>query len=312
MCLVIIFKYAGLLYILWINPCLFCSRLLSDGISPSSLHFIIQRLSSLVSSLPVVQFSSNSILIPFTSASGLKTGNGSYLHHPHLEDQFYTLGSPSLFTDISNFHSYGNTTFAGVIRSSFSALHRECQREPRFFLFHWSSSLLFPTVGVAVFITGVLFHSPFSLTTVRRDASDWGFTQIMPTTSSPLSSTSIPATPIAPLPVALTLVSENGSPSRFLHPSYSQLPSVIFASSNSSPSLMVIAITPVRRGRWTPAASVFLIIPFFVQSTMLCERTNASSFRSFTSLPSLSYHPRQLDQVLYRPSLPCFFTFRIS
>ena len=137
---------------------------------------------------------------------------------------------------------------------------------------------------------GVRFPNPFSLTTSTvLDVFCSGFTQIIPTTSSPASSASIPATPIAPRPVALTFSSEN----RIALPVFTAImislcPSVIFASSNSSPSTILMAFTPVCLGRLKSCNSVFLIIPFFVQRTILCDFTNSSSFRSFTSMMALT------------------------
>src|SRR5436190_7522746 len=117
----------------------------------------------------------------------------------------------------------------------------------------------------------VFLPKPFSLTTnTVLDDNSSEFTQIIPTTSSPGSSASIPATPIAPRPVGLTL----SSLKRIARPLFtaiiiSLLPSVSFASSNSSPSLIVIAFTPVCLGRLKSSSAVFLMIPFLVHKTIL-------------------------------------------
>ena len=68
----------------------------------------------------------------------------------------------------------------------------------------------------------------------------------------------------------------------------SQLPSVNLAANNSSPSLIVIAFTPLTLGREKSSNAVFLIIPLRVHNTILCEFTNSSSFKSFTSKIALT------------------------
>ena len=89
--------------------------------------------------------------------------------------------------------------------------------------------------------------------------------------------------------MARTLLSEK----RMARPDFTAImisdsPSVRRASNNSSPSTMVMAFTPVVRGRLKSSSSVFLIIPFRVQSTILCDFTNSSSFRSRTSSIALT------------------------
>ncbi len=117
--------------------------------------------------------------------------------------------------------------------------------------------------------TGVFLPKPFSLITNTVDADSPLFTQIMPITSSVWSSTSMPPTPIAPRPVGRTVVSGKRIARPLLRAIIiSQLPSVIFAASSSSPSIMVMAFTPVALGRLNSSSTVFLITPFLVQRTI--------------------------------------------
>ena len=116
---------------------------------------------------------------------------------------------------------------------------------------------------------GVLLPKPFWLTTKMVLSLSSLLTHTRPTTSSPSSSTSIPATPIAPLPVGLTF----SSGKRMALPDFtaiitSLLPSVNLAANNSSPSLMVIAFTPLTLGRLNSSKHVFLMIPFLVHKTI--------------------------------------------
>ena len=94
-------------------------------------------------------------------------------------------------------------------------------------------------------------------------------TQTNPTTSSVSLSTSIPATPIAPRPVGRTF----SSGKRIALPDLtaiiiSLLPSVKRAANNSSPSLMVIAFTPLTLGRLNSSKQVFLMMPRLVHKTI--------------------------------------------
>ena len=125
-------------------------------------------------------------------------------------DQFYTLCCPSLFTDIRNFHPDGNTTFTGDHQVFFFRYIQHAYQCTGFFGVTLIVFTPFPPRLVKRYSsTAVLFPNPFSLTTnTVLAASVPGFTQIIPTTSSSLSSTSIPATPMAPRPVALTFSSE--------------------------------------------------------------------------------------------------------
>ncbi len=177
-----------------------------------------------------------------------------------------------------------------IIRSSVSATSRIPTKVPVF-----SVTLIvftpFPPLLVILYSSiAVLLPYPFSLTTnTVLDACSSGFTHIIPTTASFSSSTSMPATPMAPRPVGLTLVSLK----RMARPLFtaimiSHLPSVIFASRSSSPSLIVIAFTPVCLGLLKSSSSVFLMIPFLVHKTIWCDFTNSSSFRSFTSIMALT------------------------
>ena len=113
----------------------------------------------------------------------------------------------------------------------------------------------------------VLLPNPLSLTTITVLSVESVSIQIIPTTSSFESSTSMPRTPIAPRPVNLTLDSGN----RIARPErkaiiISCLPLVNLTSKSSSPSLIVMAIIPFVRGRLKSSNKVFLIIPFFVQN----------------------------------------------
>ena len=156
-----------------------------------------------------------------------------------------------------------------MMRSSFSVTYKIPTRLPVLSVTLMVFTPLPPLLVIRYSSIGVRFPYPFSLTTnIVRVASSL-FTQIIPTTSSFSSSTSIPVTPMAPRPVARTFTSSK----RIARPDFkaniiSEAPSVMRASSNSSPSLMVIAFTPLALGLLKSSRDVFLMIPFLVQSMM--------------------------------------------
>ncbi len=119
----------------------------------------------------------------------------------------------------------------------------------------------------------------------------------------------MPATPMAPLPVGRTFTSSN----RIARPLFtairiSELPSVSRASSSWSPSTIVMALTPVCRGRLNSSSEVFLIIPCVVHNTIEW----VSDKLLVLQILDIQYRTdfivgRDIDQVLDSPALAALF-----
>ncbi len=156
-----------------------------------------------------------------------------------------------------------------MIRSSLSVTLNKPTKLPVFSVTLMVFTPLPPLLVIRYSSTDVLLPKPCSLTTKTVRLGSSLCIQIMPTTSSFSSSTSIPPTPMAPLPVARTLFSgKRMALPLFTASIISWFPSVNFAIINSSPSTMVIAFTPFARGRLKSSRDVFLIIPFLVHKTI--------------------------------------------
>src|SRR5690606_836744 len=121
-----------------------------------------------------------------------------------------------------------------IKRSSFSVTSNSPTNAPVFSVILSVFTPLPPRLVKRYSSMAVRFPYPFSLTTSTVVFfSSFLLTQIMPITSSCSSSTSIPITPMAPLPVARTFSSEKRIALPLLTAIItSQLPSVSLASSN--------------------------------------------------------------------------------
>ena len=151
-----------------------------------------------------------------------------------------------------------------ISKSSFSCTLRMPTRLPVFSVTLMVLTPLPPRFVILYSSIWVRFPKPFSLTTKTVFCVSPFPTHIMPITSSFLSSTSMPETPMAPRPVALTLLSgKRIALPLFIAIIISHSPSVSMASNNSSPSKMVIAFTPVARGRLKSPSSSFFNNAFF-------------------------------------------------